>query len=112
MAQSHRRQIFCDVGARPPTALTWFGEAVAITICADEFWRGVGEWVALEQAKNSPFAFEKSLYEREDPLVQFRRRHGGEPHLPVEFPMIGRHDARRSVHVPGFSLELVFAPMC
>src|SRR5262245_21016414 len=101
MAQSDWRQVFADEGASPPAGLTWFGEAVAIPTCADEFWWRVGEWVAPEQAKNPLVAFEQSLDEREEPRVQVRRRHSGEPHLPVELPMIGRRDARRSVHIAG-----------
>ena len=87
------RQVFGHKRARPPAALTWFRETVAIPICANKFWRRVREWVVREQAKNSLFAFEQSLDEREEPRVQVRRRHGGEPHLPVELPMIRRDDA-------------------
>src|SRR4029077_458903 len=105
-----RRQVFGYKRARPPAALTWFRETVAIPICANKFWRRVREWVVCKQPKDSLFVFEHSLHEREEPQVQVRRRHGSEPHLPVELPMIWRDDAWRTVHVAGFSLELVFAP--
>ena len=106
-----RRQVFGHKRARPPAALTWIRETVAIPICANKFWRRVGERVVRKQPKNSLFVFEQSLDKREEPRVQVRGRHGGEPHLPVELPMIRRDDARRTVHVAGFSLELVFAPL-
>jgi hypothetical protein len=104
------RQVLGHKRARPPAALTWFRETVAIPICANKFWRRIGEWVVRKQPKDSLFVFEHSLDKREEPRVQVRRRHGSEPHLPVELPMIRRDDARRTVHVAGFSLELVFAP--
>jgi len=67
LAQSDWRQVFRDKRARPPTALAWVGEAVAIPISADKIWWRVGEWVVREQTQNSAFAFEKSLDEREEP---------------------------------------------
>ena len=107
----YRREVFGDERARPPTALTWSCEAVPIPVCADESWRRVRERVVREQAKKSLFAFEQSLHKREEPRMQVRGRHGSEPHLPIELPMIRRDDARRTIHVTGFSLEFVFAPM-
>src|SRR5262249_5483198 len=107
----HRRQVFADVRARPPAVFARFGEAVAIPIRADEFWWRVRERVARKQANNSVFAFEQSLDQRKDPRMKRRRRHGGEPHLPVKLPMIRRNDAWRTVDVAGFSLELVLAPL-
>src|SRR5262245_12403821 len=95
----------------PPTALTWLSEVVSIPIRANKFWRRVGERVVGQQPNNSPVALEQSLDKREKPWVQVRRRHGGEPHLPVKLPMVRRDDARRPVHVPRFSLEFVFAPL-
>ena len=65
----HRREVFGDERARPPTALTWFREAVPIPICADEFWRRVWERVAREQAENSLFTFQQSFDKREEPRV-------------------------------------------
>ena len=106
-----RRQVFGHKCARPPAMVTWFREAVSIPICANKFWRGIGERVVCKQPKDSLFVFEHSLDKREEPRVQVRRRHGGEPHLPIELPMVRRHDARRTIQVAGFSLELVFAPL-
>src|SRR5438874_3158291 len=74
-----RRQVFRHKRARPPAALTWFRETVAIPICANKFWRRVREWVVRKQPKNSLFVFEQSLHEREEPRVKVRRRNGGEP---------------------------------
>ena len=108
--EPHRREVLGEERARPPTALAWFCEAVSIPICADEFWRCVAERVVREQANDPFFAFEKSLDQRKYPRVKLGRRHGGEPHLPVELPMVRRDDAGWTVHVAGFSLELVFAP--
>jgi len=56
--EPNRREVFGNEGARPPTALTRFCEAVPIPICADESRRRVRERVAREKAKNSLFAFE------------------------------------------------------
>src|SRR5882757_3454829 len=42
--------------------------------------------------------------------MKLRWRHRGKPHLPVESPMIRRHDAWAAVHVTGFAFELVLAP--
>ena len=68
-----RRQVFGHKRARPPAALTWFRETVAIPICANKFWRRVREWVVGQQPNNSFFVFEQSLHEREEPRVQVRR---------------------------------------
>ena len=100
-----RRKVFGHKRARPPTSLTWLGEVVSIPIRANKFWRRVEEWVMRKEAKNSLIAFEKSFHEREEPWVQVRRRHGREPHLPIELPVIRRYDAWRAVHVAGFSLD-------
>src|SRR5262245_17910218 len=83
-----RRQVCGNERAFPPTSLTWLSEVVSIPIRANKFWRRVDKWVMRKQAKNSLIAFEKSFHEREEPWVQFGRRHGRKPHLPIELPMV------------------------
>src|ERR1043166_5242951 len=108
--QSDWRHIFADVGACPPAAVAWLGELIMIPIHANEFWRRVREWVARKQTENFFFTFEEFLHKREDPGVKRGWRHRRKPHLPVESPMIRRHDARPSIHVTWFPFELVLAP--
>src|ERR1043166_4785862 len=105
-----RRKITAGERAGPPGARAGFGEVVAIQIGAHEFGRRVGERVAREKTQKAPVTFEKFLNDAEDPSVVFGHRGGGEPHLPVEFPMIGRDDAGPPIYIAGFAFEFVLAP--
>src|SRR5215471_3258881 len=107
--RSHR-QVLGHKRTFPPAGLTWLGELVAIPIRANKFWRRTGKRVVCKQPKNSLVAFENSLNKRKKPWMQVRRRHGRKPHLPVELPMVRRHNARRPFNITGFSFEFVFAP--
>ena len=63
-----------------------------------------------KKAQKFAIILQQFLHYSKDPRVQFRHRHGGEPHLPIQFPMVRRDNARAPLHITGFTFELILAP--
>src|SRR5712692_852984 len=101
-----------DQGAFPPGAVRAprRGEAVAVELGPDEPRRRIGEWIACQQAQGAWIVVEQLPDQVQGPGITARRRHRGEPDLPIDPIVIGRDDAGTPERIPRLALELVGLP--
>ncbi len=87
-------------------------EAISIKYCPDITWRLIGKGIAGEQTNRAGIVVKKFRDQGQRPRIFFRRRHGGEPHLPVKTQLV-RGDLRRPfVRSDGQRLIRIGFPVC
>jgi len=109
VVERQRGKVGADVLAFPPAVFERIGEVILVEQGTNIVRRGIGEGVRGQQAEHGFVVLQQLGDEVHNPRVILVGAHRCEPHLPVEFPVVRRNDARTTLRVAGFALELVRA---
>src|SRR6266404_6484687 len=105
-------QPFADWFAFPPGAVADRCKLVTIESRADIMRRRVRKWIAGEKRERAAIVVQKFPNEMQRPRIFRRRRHGGEPDLPIDPALVRCDDSGTPVRIARFGFEFVFQPFC